>query len=64
MLAPTEGLQGGLYREMLGRIKETDLSVPVRRDGYWYYTRTEEGSSMRFIVVLSRRRYRRTRKRS
>ena len=43
MLAPTDGLQEELYREMLGRIKETDLSVPVRRDGYWYYTRTEEG---------------------
>ena len=43
VLAPTRDLQERLYREMLGRIKETDLSVPVRRDGYWYYTRTEEG---------------------
>jgi oligopeptidase B len=43
VLAPTDELQERLYREMLGRIKETDLSVPVRRDGYWYYTRTEEG---------------------
>jgi oligopeptidase B len=43
ILAPTAPLQETLYREMLGRIKETDLSVPVRRDGYWYYTRTEEG---------------------
>ncbi len=43
VLAPTQGLQEALYREMLGRIKETDLSVPVRRDGYWYFTRTEEG---------------------
>ncbi|HEY4101574.1 MAG TPA: S9 family peptidase [Gemmatimonadales bacterium] len=43
VLAPTDSLQETLYREMLGRIKETDLSVPVRRDGYWYYTRTEEG---------------------
>lgn len=42
-LAPTKDLQERLYREMLGRIKETDLSVPVRRDGYWYFTRTEEG---------------------
>ncbi len=32
-----------LYREMLGRIKQTDLSVPVQRGGYFYYSRTEEG---------------------
>ncbi len=43
VMAPTKPLQELLYREMLGRIKETDLSVPVRRDGYWYYSRTEEG---------------------
>jgi len=34
-----------LYDEMLGRIQETDLSAPVRRGNYWYYTRTEEGQS-------------------
>lgn len=43
VLAPTRELQDELYREMLGRIKETDLSVPVRRGAYWYYSRTEEG---------------------
>ncbi|MFC1539505.1 S9 family peptidase [Candidatus Latescibacterota bacterium] len=32
-----------LYTEMLGRIKQTDLSVPVRRGKYYYYSRTEEG---------------------
>ncbi len=32
-----------LYKEMLGRIKQTDLSVPVRRGAYFYYSRTEEG---------------------
>ena len=32
-----------LYKEMLGRIKQTDLSVPVRRGNYFYYSRTEEG---------------------
>src|SRR5947209_6951184 len=32
-----------LYAEMLGHIKQTDLSVPVRRGGYLYYSRTEEG---------------------
>jgi oligopeptidase B len=39
----TESLQQKLYAEMLGRIKQTDLSVPLRRDDYFYYTRTEEG---------------------
>ena len=32
-----------LYKEMLGRIKQTDLSVPLRRGAYYYYSRTEEG---------------------
>jgi oligopeptidase B len=39
----TEALQETLYKELLGRIKETDSAVPYRRDGYWYYTRTEQG---------------------
>jgi oligopeptidase B len=41
----TEALQERLYQEMLGRLKETDLSVPYRDHGYWYYTRTEQGES-------------------
>ncbi|HVR71169.1 MAG TPA: S9 family peptidase [Vicinamibacteria bacterium] len=43
VMAPTAALQERLYREMLGRIKETDLSVPYREGGYFYYSRTEEG---------------------
>src|ERR1700693_2122888 len=39
----TEALQRKLYGEMLGRIKETDLSVPYLEHGYWYYNRTEKG---------------------
>jgi oligopeptidase B len=42
-LQHTEPLQAALYVEMLGRIQQTDLSVPVKRDEYFYYTRTEEG---------------------
>lgn len=42
-MAATVPLQELLYREMVGRIQETDLSVP-ERDGEWlYYVRTEEG---------------------
>ncbi len=43
--APTKSLQETLYQEILGRIQETDVSVPVRRDDYFYYTRTEEGKA-------------------
>jgi oligopeptidase B len=32
-----------LYQEMLGRIKQTDLSVPVKMGEYWYFNKTEEG---------------------
>ena len=32
-----------LYQEMLSRIKQTDLSVPVRHGDYLYYSRTVEG---------------------
>jgi oligopeptidase B len=32
-----------LYQEMLGRILQTDLSVPYRLRGYFYFTRTDEG---------------------
>ena len=42
-LQGTGPLQERLYKEMLGRIKETDLSVPYRKGRYWYYARTEEG---------------------
>ncbi|GIH09405.1 protease [Rhizocola hellebori] len=37
------GLRETLFQEIKTRTQETDLSVPVRRGGYWYYTRTQEG---------------------
>jgi oligopeptidase B len=36
-------LREALYREIKRRTQETDLSLPARKGGYWYYTRTEEG---------------------
>ena len=45
VMKPTEALQKTLYAEMLGRIKETDLSVPFRDRGWLYYSRTEQGKS-------------------
>ncbi|HEX3235444.1 MAG TPA: S9 family peptidase [Gemmatimonadales bacterium] len=44
MMRHTEPLQERLFREMRGRIKETDLSVPERLDGWLYYSRTMEGA--------------------
>ena len=41
--AALKPFQEKLYQEMLGRIKQTDLDVPVRRGEYLYYSRTEEG---------------------
>ena len=43
LMKPTEPLQEALYSEMLGRIKETDLTVPYRKGAFLYYSRTEKG---------------------
>ena len=45
MMHHTEPLQEALYTEMLGRIKEDDTEVPVRRDDWLYYSRTEQGKA-------------------
>jgi oligopeptidase B len=37
------GFHEELFGEIRSRIVETDLSVPVRKDSWWYYTRTVEG---------------------
>jgi len=37
------GLADSLYKEMLGRIKQNDLSVPYKKGNYWYFTKTEDG---------------------
>jgi oligopeptidase B len=43
MTAGQAGLRDTIFGEIKGRTKETDLSVPVRKDGWWYYSRTVEG---------------------
>src|SRR6056297_120477 len=43
VLKPTEDLQEKLFDEMKSRIKETDQSVPYFYNGYYYYSRYEEG---------------------
>ena len=44
VLSHTELLQERLYNEIIGRIKQTDESVPYFDNGYYYYTRFEEGA--------------------
>jgi len=41
--APGAALRQKLYDEALSRIKQTDLSVPYRHRGWYWYSRTEEG---------------------
>lgn len=43
MTEHTSNFRQLLYEEMLARIQETDLSVPSRKDNYYYYSRTEQG---------------------
>ncbi len=43
MMSGTKAFQEKLFEEMKARIKEKDESVPVFKNGYYYYTRTEDG---------------------
>lgn len=43
VMKPTAAWQDKLYKEMVGHIKETDVTVPYRWGGYFYYSRTEQG---------------------
>jgi oligopeptidase B len=52
VLAPTKPLQDRLYKEVVGRIKQDDSSVPYRRRGYYYYSRFETGAD---YPVIARR---------
>jgi len=53
LMAPDAGLVQTLYDEMLSHVKQTDLSVPYRFGGYFYYSRTEEGKQ---YPILARKR--------
>ncbi len=49
MMKPSRPLQDTLYREMLARIKETDVEVPYRDGDYFYYSRTRKGKQYRIF---------------
>lgn len=43
VMSDTKAFQEQLFSEMKARIKEKDESVPTFKNGYFYYTRTEDG---------------------
>lgn len=43
ILEHTEPFQEKLFQEITGRIKKDDASVPYPKNGYYYYSRYEEG---------------------
>jgi oligopeptidase B len=51
-MEPLAGFVGSLYDEMLARIKEDDQTVPYRRGGHYYYSRTEKGKQ---YAIMCRR---------
>lgn len=50
VLAPTKPMQEALYKEIVGRIKQDDSSVPYLDNGYWYYTRFETGGNYAIVA--------------
>jgi len=42
-MAHARAFEEKLFEEIKGRFKQTDMSVPYKRDDYYYYTRYEEG---------------------
>jgi oligopeptidase B len=50
VLAPTKPLQDKLFNEIVSRIKQDDSSVPVRKRGYYYYTRFETGADYPIVA--------------
>ncbi len=43
MLAHTQASKDLLFKEMVGRIQQDDSSVPYLKNGWWLYTRFEQG---------------------
>ncbi|RYY99075.1 MAG: S9 family peptidase [Chitinophagaceae bacterium] len=52
-LKPTEGLRQKVQDELVARIPGRDQSLPTLRNGYWYYSRFEEGAQ--YPLILRRR---------
>ena len=53
MTAASAGLRERLYEQIKGRVQEDDLSAPARHGGWWYWSRTAEGSQYRIHCRLA-----------
>jgi oligopeptidase B len=53
ILASSKPMSDTLYREIIGRIKQDDASVPYFKHGYWYYSRFETGKD--YAIVARRK---------
>lgn len=53
VLAPVADLREELFREIVGRIQQDDASAPYFENGFYYYTRFEEGQE---YPIYARRR--------
>ena len=42
-------LQDQIYKEIIGRIKLSDITLPIKIDDYYYYQRTEEQSNYKIF---------------
>jgi len=50
MMSHLENYQDKLYNEIIGRIKQTDMSVPYKDNGYFYKTKYTEGKEYPIFV--------------
>jgi oligopeptidase B len=50
VMKPTTALQQKLYEEMVSHIKETDVNVPYKDGGYFYYSRWEKGQQYQIFA--------------
>jgi oligopeptidase B len=49
-MAHAQTLKDRLFEEIKARIKQTDMSVPYKREGYFYFTRYDEGKEYPIYV--------------
>src|SRR5438270_4885008 len=50
VMKPTATLQQKLYDEMVSHIKETDINVPYKEGGHFYYSRWEKGQQYQIFA--------------
>src|SRR5207247_10916830 len=55
VMPPTKSLEAALFAEIKGRVQETDLTAPMAKGPWWYYSRTVEGSQYRIYCRRPRR---------